>query len=63
MTQGTRRPYSEAEVKEDVYIKIVVRSQKGMDCPIAIQNFRVLAYKMTQLWLFWIVDIQVEVKV
>ena len=31
MTQGTRRPYSEAEVKAEVNIKIEFRSLKGMN--------------------------------
>ena len=48
MTQGTRRLYSEVEVKAKAEVKIVVRSY-WMIRYIIIRNFRVLALTMTEL--------------
>ena len=43
---------SNIEVKAEAEVKIEVISKKGIARPTFMRNFRVLASKMTELWLF-----------
>ena len=51
----------EVEVKAEVKIEVI--SGKGISISTSIQNFEVLALKMTELWLFKFLTSKIEVEV